>query len=240
VWKWLIAFALFFSGALTGYFFAIYQPIAPHVHVRTVELSVRDGEIYHVRKVIDGDTLVLDNGLHVRYSGINAPETGHFVKDASPLAIESTQRNVQLVESRRIRLRLPKEPLDIHGRLLAHIEIIPESPNDTETDPRKIILKEGLARVMGLGLEADQLAEYKSIEADAKTRKVGLWGLEEQARNEGAGKPYIAASTGTVYHLRMCKTAHVIKAANRHEYTSAEEAEHAGYKPCARCVLKEP
>ena len=34
---------------------------------------------YHVRWVGDGDTIVLQDGRHVRYIGINAPEIEHEV-----------------------------------------------------------------------------------------------------------------------------------------------------------------
>ena len=256
MWKWIIALALFSAGALSGYFFALYGSeimpgtfmpspldLSPHP-VRTVDLSVRDGEVYRVRKVVDGDTVVFDNGLHLRYSGINAPETGHFVKDAAPLGPEATLRNIQLVEGRRVRLTLPKNPLDNYGRLVGHIEVIPEDrkPEETaeEADPQRLLLREGLAKILAMGLEHDEQVEFKAIEADAKARKVGIWGLEDKARLEGAGKPYVAAEKGTVYHLRLCKTAHSIMTANLHEYATAEQAEQAGFKPCPRCVLKEP
>ena len=32
---------------------------------------------YHVRWINDGDTVVLDDGRHVRYIGMNAPEIEH-------------------------------------------------------------------------------------------------------------------------------------------------------------------
>ena len=37
-------------------------------------VSAFASERYFVRKVIDGDTLILGNGKHVRLLGINAPE----------------------------------------------------------------------------------------------------------------------------------------------------------------------
>jgi micrococcal nuclease len=234
---------LFLTGAGCGWFFARYGPqLSPEpLAVRNVNLSVQDGGVYRVRKVVDGDTIVLENGLHVRYLGINTPESGHFVKDPAPLAVEATTRNMQLVEGKRVRLFLPKDPLDIHGRLVARVELLAEERgNSPETEPGRVLLREGLARLMTLGVEHAESAELKQLEADARARKAGIWGLEDKARAETAGKPYIAASAGSVYHLRACSTAQRIKNANLHEYSSAEQAEQAGYKPCSKCVMKEP
>jgi len=52
----------------------------------------------HVKRVIDGDTVELQNGLVLRYVGMTAPETGeNFYK-------ESTEENRKLVEDKEIRL----------------------------------------------------------------------------------------------------------------------------------------
>lgn len=243
--RFLVMAIVFAAGVLSGGVLALYGPrlLPPAAVPRVVDLSVQDGGIYHVRAVIDGDTIVLDNGLHVRYLGINAPETGHFVKDAAPLAEEATRRNTQLVEGRRVKLLLPRDPLDIHGRLVARLEVLPEEGRGQDdafqTDPARVLLQEGLAHVMTLGLDHQQSAEMKQLENEARDRKAGLWGLEDKVRAESGGKPYIAASSGTVYHLRTCATARRIRNANLHEYASAEEAERAGYKPCSKCILKE-
>lgn len=240
----VLAALLFVAGGVCGWLLASYTgSVSPPAQPpRTVNLAVSEGGIYRVRKVVDGDTIVLENGLHVRYLGINTPETGHFVKDAAPLAIEATQRNQALVEGRRVKIFLPKDPIDVHGRLVARVEVIPDDrkSGDADADPGRVLLREGLARIMALGTEHAETVELRQIEADARSRKVGLWGLEDKLRVDTAGKPYIAASDGTVYHLRSCATAKRIKNANLHEYGSAEEAEQAGYKACSKCVVKEP
>lgn len=211
--------------------------------VRKVDLSLVDGGIYKVRKVVDGDTIVLENGMHVRYNGVNAPETGHFVKDAAPMAIEATQRNIALVEDKRIRLRIAKDPLDLYGRIVAHVMILPEENKEftQETDAGLVLVREGLARPMGLGVTHDELAAIKKLDDEAKAAKVGLWSLEDKVRASSAGKPYCATSYPNghdgVFHIATCAQAQRIKATNRHEYATIEEAEAAGLRPC-KCVPK--
>src|SRR3990167_8656625 len=50
-----------------------------------------------VKKIIDGDTVDLFNGLVLRYVGITAPETGE------PFEKEATEANRSLVEGKEIR-----------------------------------------------------------------------------------------------------------------------------------------
>jgi len=161
----------------------------------TVDLSVNDGGIYRVRKVVDGDTIVLENGLHIRYNGINAPERGHFVSDRAPLADEATARNIALVEGKQVRVKLAASPLDMHGRVCARIFLVPENPaasNEAEIEASAVLLREGLARAMGLGIAREDYGKFKAIEAQARAEKAGIWGLEEKLRADD-GKPYCSA-----------------------------------------------
>ena len=110
---------VFLFGMGAGYIFGLAspRPVASTPAPAVLDLSVNDGGIYRVRKVVDGDTVMLENGVHVRYLGINTPEMGHFVKDQAPLAVEATSRNISLVEGKRIRLRLAPEPLETPRRV---------------------------------------------------------------------------------------------------------------------------
>lgn len=205
----------------------------------TVDLSITDGGIYRVRKVVDGDTVVLENGVHIRYLGVGAPETGHFVKDKAPMADESTRRNVELVEGKQVRLRLGREPLDMYGRILAQVIIM--NDGSPETEAGRVLVEEGLARPMGLGIGKEELQQLKILEDSARAAKRGIWSLEEQASKASPdGKPYCGSSTkpASIYHLLMCPSAKRIKAENRHYYSSIDEAEAAGRNACSKCVPK--
>lgn len=231
---WYVAVFLCGGGVGFGVSEAMRQKTAPTCQA---DLSVADGGVYGVRNVVDGDTIVLENALHVRYLGLNAPETGHFVKDAAPLAVEATARNIELLKGKRVRLRLPSNfPLDVHGRVLARVFAVAENSSEPETDVGAVLLKEGLGRTMGVDIAPEQVRELKALEDEAKTAKRGIWGLEDKARE--TGKPYCAATASTIYHLSACPTAQRIKAANRHDYDSTDAAEACGLKPCNKCVAK--
>ena len=67
-----------------------------------------------VKKVIDGDTVELFNGLILRYVGMTAPETGE------PFEKESTEANRVLVEGKEIKLEYDNYTSDKFGRILAY------------------------------------------------------------------------------------------------------------------------
>ncbi len=71
-----------------------------------------------VSRVIDGDTIELQNGLHVRYLGIDTPETVHPDKPVQPFGPEATTRNKELVEGKQVYLQKGSRDIDEYGRLL--------------------------------------------------------------------------------------------------------------------------
>lgn len=119
---------------------------------------------YFVRNVIDGDTIVLDNGETVRYVGIDTPEMNE------PFYLEAKVRNVMLVQGRPVRVLVcGMEPRDKYGRVLAWVTSGGIAVNET-------LVKEGYARVMTIppcGLV--RVKEFKALEQEAKGRKLGIW-----------------------------------------------------------------
>ena len=57
-----------------------------------------------VIRVIDGDTVELENGERVRYLGIDTPETVHPEKPVECFGTEATERNKELVEEKTVEL----------------------------------------------------------------------------------------------------------------------------------------
>ncbi len=210
----------------------------------TLDMQIADGGLYRVRKVLDGDSVILENGVRVCYHGIRAPEMGHYVKDAAPMAQEATQRNAELVEGKQVKLTLAKDPFDIHGRILARVTLQPATVTGAEAgaaviDVGSLLIKEGLARSFGLGLAPDDYRELKNLEETARKEKAGLWSLEDKVRADTKnGKPYCASGSSSLYHLATCPLAKRIRAENRHEYASMDEAEEAGKNPCRKCVAR--
>jgi endonuclease YncB( thermonuclease family) len=215
-----------------GYFLGAWRRPAELAPV-SVDLSVVDNGIYRVRKVIDGDTVVLENGLRVRYLGMDAPETGRWVRDKSVSGPKSTARNIELVEGKPVRLKLARQPLDIHGRLVARLYAQPDAPGGAEVDVCALLVKEGWAKAMSMGLNAEEFKEMKALEDAARAAKAGMWGLTDEER---LAKPYCAAEKTGIYHLSTCPLAKKISPPSLHLYATPEDAEAAGLKPCKHCL----
>jgi micrococcal nuclease len=73
-----------------------------------------------VSRVYDGDTIELSDGRHIRYIGIDAPETGGK-RPAEFGGDEATELNERFVAGRDVRLEFDRELVDRYGRTLAYV-----------------------------------------------------------------------------------------------------------------------
>lgn len=123
-----------------------------------------------VTKVVDGDTLDvrLDTGKQerVRVIGIDAPERG------SCLSAQASARTKALVLSKRVVLRSDSTQAtrDRYGRLLAYVDIA------GKLDLGMRLVGEGFAEVYIYGRPFVRVSAYRSSEATAKSRALGIWG----------------------------------------------------------------
>ena len=74
-----------------------------------------------VVRVIDGDTVELENGDRVRYLGIDTPETVHPDKPIECYGPEATERNKELVEGKVVSLLQDGPDRDGYDRLLRYV-----------------------------------------------------------------------------------------------------------------------
>lgn len=128
---------------------------------------------YRVEKVIDGDTVELDNGQAVRYIGIDTPETRKregekWVYAPDAYAEEAKEFNRRLVEGKPVRLEFDVQKKDKYGRLLAYC-----FAEDTFVNAR--LLEEGYALLYTLPPNiryADMLVKKQE---EARKNNRGLW-----------------------------------------------------------------
>jgi micrococcal nuclease len=122
-----------------------------------------------VRYVIDGDTVVLTDGQHVRLIGINAPELGKDGAPDQPVAEQARAGLNALVEGRRVTLVFEHERLDHYGRLLAHV-VLPDG-----SDAERIMLREGLAWAVAVPPDVGNISVYLAAENEARAAHRGVW-----------------------------------------------------------------
>lgn len=231
-------------GTLGVQFLLVQGAPRPAEGPRRIDLSIEDGRAYRVRRAVDGDTIVLENGLHVRYQGVNTPESGRWVEDPAPLSATAAARNKDLVEGGFVRLRLANEPMDKYGRVVARVtKVLSADSAEPESDVEAQLLREGLARVFGLGLRTEDREALKKEEDAARAAGSGIWGLKRAEAGNGhqaAAQPFCASSGGEVYHRSECAQAKRISAAHYQGYASEEAARATGRRPCSQCLKAAP
>ncbi len=123
------------------------------------------GDYYRVLRVIDGDTIVVEGGEHVRYLGVDAPETRGTPECYGR---EATERNRQLVEGKRVHLEADGRDRDRYGRLLRWVWVDSTLVNEQ-------LIREGYATVYRDEPAAKYMDRLLAAEAEARSRGAGLW-----------------------------------------------------------------
>lgn len=77
----------------------------------------QESRTYLVTRVVDGDTIDLEDGSTVRLVGIDTPEIGECGYQSAAAALR------ELVGSRRVRLGPSDEDRDGYGRLLRYVDV---------------------------------------------------------------------------------------------------------------------
>ena len=135
-----------------------------------------------VKRVVDGDTLLLDNGERVRLIGIDTPELHESAKlerdaqrskqDAREIqemgkrAYEFTKK---LVEGKRVSLEFDVEKQDRYGRLLAYVFLKDGTFVNNE------IVKQGYASLMTFPPNVKYADSFRNSLQEARENKRGLW-----------------------------------------------------------------
>jgi micrococcal nuclease len=114
--------------------------------------------------VIDGDTIVLSNGNHVRYIGIDCPE----MDNEEPFAREATQANRDMVAGKIVRLEKDTSETDRYGRLLRYVYIGNKFVNLE-------LVRLGLAEAKDYPPDTKYKIFLDTAEAEAKLARRGIW-----------------------------------------------------------------
>lgn len=85
-------------------------------------VAIKPGySFYRVKKVFDGDTVVLEDGRKVRLLGINTPEVRHRNEEAQAGGDEAKRWLVDRLQNSKVRLETDTEKTDKYARTLAHL-----------------------------------------------------------------------------------------------------------------------
>lgn len=158
----------------------LFSPPAPQKHVRTTDAGKAGTDerakeyVGELERVIDGDTIVMDNGEHVRYIGVNSSEVGHGRKPDDFYGPEATECNKDLLggdSGVKLKLVFDKKKRDRYGRWLAYVY----SGKKFKTFVNMELVRRGCAEEMRIPPDVKFSDEFESQADDAAGRKVGIW-----------------------------------------------------------------
>jgi len=125
---------------------------------------------FRVVRVLDGDTIVLDNGETVRLIGVDAPEIHHPEIPVQRFGEEATEFLRRFAEGFECTLEYePNNIRDQYGRLLAYVFVGDRLANAE-------IIRRGYAYAYTRFPFRHQ-AEFISLEREAREHQYGLWHL---------------------------------------------------------------
>jgi micrococcal nuclease len=186
-------------------------------------------EWVRVQWVVDGDTIVLQDGRHVRYIGIDAPETEHKHQRGEPMANWARSTNRQLVEKRRLRLVLDHERTDRYGRTLAYVYRHDGLFVNAE------LIKKGCAHALYQWPNTRMSQELLAAQRDAMTTGVGIW--RHIDKNEQPDQPYRGNRSSKRFHRHDCPMGKTMAKKNQVWFKNKWEAFWAGYSPARECIV---
>ena len=138
---------------------------------RAAEPRLVDGGSGVVREVLDGRTLLLDDGRVVRLAAVGAPAaptTSDLFRSGPPFADIAKDALASLVLGRTVRLRVSSPAIDRYGRLVAQVF-------DQERWIQGELVRMGLARVESAAENRGMIVAMQEIEDVARAARLGLW-----------------------------------------------------------------
>ncbi|MBI2309652.1 thermonuclease family protein [Candidatus Collierbacteria bacterium] len=210
----------------------------------------------NVKRVIDGDTIELENGEKIRYIGIDTPETLDPRKPIQCFGKEAAQKNRELVEGKPVWLTKDITDKDKYGRSLRYVylgdpdqessvfvnlELVKQGFAHSYSYPPDVkfqdlfVVAQAKAREKNLGLWSSCLAERDPVPQDPTSSPVRL---DAEVSGDCFIKGNISASGEKIYHLPGCgsydKTA-IDDSRGERWFCAESEAISAGWRKAKNC-----
>ena len=127
--------------------------------------------VVRVRRVVDGDTLLLTNGERVRLLGVDTPETKKEGTPVQPFGPEASEFTRGMVEGKVVTLVFDRERYDKYGRVLAFVYVNGICLNEE-------LIRQGLsAAQLQYPYRSDMKQQFARAEVEAREHRRGLWSI---------------------------------------------------------------
>ena len=150
------------------------------IYLTDTEQSLREG-VYSVERVIDGDTILLSNGIRVRLMGVDTPETVKPNSEVEPFGPEASAFTKQAIaqNENRVFIRLDCDRFDKYGRNLAFV-YLGESDSPDAVFLNEELVRAGLAKaIMTFNYSMSIKRRLYKAQKEALENRRGIWSLPE-------------------------------------------------------------
>ena len=173
--SYIVGLVILFIG-LINQLIKSNQPAKKIVNIvpPSIITSTSSADLVKVKKVIDGDTIELENGQKVRYIGIDTPELHHPKKKLECYGKEARDKNKELVEGKLIRLEKDVSETDRYWRLLRYV-FVPSIASLSGEFINEILVREGYAYAATFPPDVTFSEYFINLENLARENKRGLW-----------------------------------------------------------------
>lgn len=176
------------------------------------------GAMEVVREAVDGDTIVLGGGNHVRLIGVNCPEHDE------PFFREATDLTARMVVGHRVALEFDAERNDTYGRVLAYVYCEGVFLNAE-------LLRQGYATFYDWPPNDRYRDGLLDCQRQARAAGLGIWNLP-------APRPepfYVAIDGFHRFHRPDCPSIQDDPPEHRRVFATRDEAFDAGLSPHSGC-----
>lgn len=188
-----------------------------------------DAEQGVVKRVVDGDTFVLEDHRKVRLIGINTPESVDPRRPVEYYGKEANKYTQKLLEGQKVWLQWGRTPKDKYDRWLAWVWL------SDGTFVNGHLVAEGYAQVYTFKDNPDHAEYLLGLQKTARQEGRGLWkeAPEESLKPTEQGKgTFVASKNSEVYHELGCPGAVNISENNKIYFENEEEAQASGRRMC--------
>lgn len=119
-------------------------------------------DTFQVLRVIDGDTIIVEGGIRVRYIGVDAPEM------SEPLGQAAKEANQALVRGKRVRLEKDVSDTDRYDRWLRYVYVDRLMVNAE-------LVRLGMARTRAYPPDTKYQGYLERMEKEARDAGSGIW-----------------------------------------------------------------
>jgi micrococcal nuclease len=135
------------------------------------EDAIEDLEGIQVLRVIDGDTIIIEEDIRVRLIGVDTPETVKADHVVEFYGKEASAFTKDMLEGTFVYLEKDVSDVDQYGRALRYVFL------EDGTLFNELLIKEGYGKVVTYPPDVKYAERFMAAQVHARENNKGLWGL---------------------------------------------------------------